>query len=207
MKKVGILGGTFSPPHIGHLAMAKAALNHMNLDKVIFIPCGYPPHKDVENIFNSKLRLELTKTLVENEPKFEVSDWEIENEGKSYTAKTLTHFVDTNEDCEYYFIVGADSLCYMDEWMNPEVIFEKAKIIVIDREGYTDNKINEYISFLKGKYNADIFRIKMPQIKISSTKLRNMLKEKKDISRYTNKKIQGIILEHLNEQNNKLYTK
>ena len=161
------------------------------------MPCGYPPHKDIKNVWNSKKRYEMTKLLVEGEPNISVSDLELKSEGKSYTARTLQRIKAENPDNEYFFIVGADSLCYMDEWMEPQIIFENAKIAAIDREGYSDKKVDDYIAFLGEKYNAEIFRIKMPLERISSSMLREMLDEGENISKYTGQKIYEYISENL----------
>ncbi len=192
MKRVGILGGTFSPPHIGHLAMAKTVFVSLKLDEIIFIPCGDPPHKEL--VWNSALRLEMTKMLVKKDEKFSVSDIEITGKGKSYTAKTLKHLKKQNPDTLFFFIVGADSLCYMDDWMTPEIIFENAEIVVLDREGYTDKRIEDYILFLSNKYNAKIHRVNMPRVDVSSSRLRKMLENNEDISEYTGKEIYEMIL-------------
>ncbi len=198
MNRIGILGGTFSPPHIGHLAMARAAKNGLLLDKIIFIPCGEPPHKDKNLVWDSALRLRLTKALVAHEENMTVSDIEIRFEGKSYTAKTLSYLKKEDEENHFFFIVGADSLCYMDKWMTPEIIFKNAEIAVLDREGYSDRNIDEYASFLKEKYDAKIHRIKMKRLDVSSSMLRNMLDKNEDISAFTGKEIYDMILEHKN---------
>ncbi len=193
------MGGTFSPPHIGHLMMAKASLISLNLDEVIFIPCGNPPHKNIENVWSAGCRFDMTKLLVKNEEKMSVSDIEIKSEDKSYTAKTLSILKNTNPDTLFYFIVGADSLCYMDKWKTPELIFKNAEIIAIDREGYDDKMIDDYIKFLTDKYGAVVHKIFMEKVDISSSQLRKMIADNKDISIYTNKEIYGYILENINE--------
>ncbi len=196
MKRVGILGGTFSPPHKGHLAMATAVLKGLSLDEVIFIPCGDPPHKN--SVWNADFRLKMTIALVGGEEHFSVSDMEIKSEGKSYTAKTLKLLKEKNRETTFYFIVGADSLCYMDDWMTPSVIFENAEIAVLGREGYPHEKVEEYIAFLQKKYNAKIHQIDMPRVDVSSSMLRHMLKNKEDISPYTGEEVANIISEHIN---------
>lgn len=176
--------------------MAKAAIKELRLDKIIMMPCGYPPHKDIRNVWNSKKRYEMTRLLVEGERNISVSDMEIKSQGKSYTAKTLQKLKEENPDIDFFFIVGADSLCYMDEWMEPQIIFQNAKIAAIDREGYSDKRIDDYIAFLKKKYKAEIYRVKMPLERISSSMLRELLDEGRDISKYTGQKIFDYISEN-----------
>lgn len=169
--------------------MAKSALNELNLDEVIFIPCGCPPHKESASVWNSELRLKLADLLVKNEEKLSVSDIEIKREGKSYTAQTLKQLSEENPDTQYFFIVGADSLCYMDEWMTPQVIFENAFVAAIERDGYTIDEIDDYIRFLEKKYGARICKVSMPKVNISSSMIRKKLALGEDISPYTGEEI------------------
>lgn len=177
--------------------MAKAALSELNLDEVIFIPCGYPPHKDINNVLSPDVRLKMTEMLICGESKMSVSDMEIKREGKSYTAKTLYELSQNNKDTTYFFIVGADSLCYMDDWVSPEIIFENAEIAVIGREGCTDRAVDDYIAFLENKYGAKIHKIYMPRVDVSSSMLREKLLRGEDISEYTGRDIYNLISEHI----------
>lgn len=180
--------------------MARAALYGLFLDEVVLMPCGYPPHKELTNVMRADIRLKMTRLLVKNEEKMTVSDWEIKNEGKSYTAKTLKFLKEQNPNTLFFFIVGADSLCYMDDWMMPELIFENAEIAVLKREGYTDKKVDDYIAFLEKKYGAVIHRVPMERVDVSSSMLREMLDKGIDISQYTGKEIYALISEYINEQ-------
>ena len=179
--------------------MARASLISLNLDEVIFIPCGNPPHKELKNIWDAKARLEMTKLLIENEDRFSVSDMEILEEGKSYTAKTLSRLKKDRSDTMLYFIVGADSLCYMDKWMTPEIIFENAEIIVVGRNGFNSDVVDNYIKFLGEKYGAVIHKAFMEQVDISSSEIRELITKNKDVSAYTGEKIYNYILENINE--------
>lgn len=194
-----MLGGTFSPPHNGHLEMAKAVLNQFDIDEVVFIPCGDPPHKSGDSVWKASHRFEMTKILIENQKNMSVSDVEINSQGKSFTALTLSKLSEQNKDTKFYFIVGADSLCYMDDWRMPEVIFEKAEIIFVGRKGFSTEKVDDYISFLEEKYNAVIHRAFMENVDISSSFLREKLKQGKDISKYTGDRVYQYILENKND--------
>lgn len=194
-----MLGGTFSPPHKGHLEMAKAVLNQFDVDELVFIPCGDPPHKSGRDVWNASHRLEMTKILIRNQQNMSVSDVEINSEGKSYTALTLTKLNEQNADTKFYFVVGADSLCYMDEWKTPEIIFRNAEIILISRKDFSSEKVDDYIDFLKKKYDAVIHKAVMDNVDISSSFLREELKMGRDISKYTGKEIYRYILENMDE--------
>jgi len=194
-----LLGGTFSPPHIGHLEMAKTVLNQLAIDEVVFIPCGNPPHKNCDTVWDAHHRYEMVKLIVNKHKNMSVSDVEIKSGEKSYTANTLTKLKAENNDIKLFFIVGADSLCYMDKWMMPEVIFENAEIVMIDRIGYSSDKVDDYISFLEEKYSAIIHKVYMENINISSSFLRDEIKNGRDISKYTTEAVYQYILENLHE--------
>ena len=126
-------------------------------------------------------------------------DIEIKSEGKSYTALTLTKLKEQNADTKFYFVVGADSLCYMDEWKTPEIIFRNAEIILISRKDFSSEKVDNYIEFLEKKYGAVIHKAVMDNVDISSSFLREELKTGRDISKYTGKEIYRYIMENMDE--------
>lgn len=179
--------------------MARTSLKSLNLDEVVFIPCGNPPHKKQSSIWDAKFRLDMTNLLIEGESGFSVSDMEILSEEKSYTAKTLVKLKESNSDTKFYFIVGADSLCYMDDWKTPEIIFENAEIIALGRKGYKEQVVDDYIEFLQEKYGAVINKVFMENVDISSSEIREKLKKGEDVSQYTGEKIYKYILENINE--------
>ena len=193
--KTGVFGGTFSPPHRGHLEMAKAAKKQLMLDEILFMPCGTPPHKDEKRVISQIDRFNMTKLLIEDIKDFKISDFEIKNSGKSYSAKTLSALKKAYPQNELYFIVGADSLCYMDEWMKPEIIFKNAEIAAIARSGISAKHLFEYAEFLKEKYGAVIHFVEMENIDISSSLLRDMILHNTDISEYTSDKVYRYIKE------------
>ena len=176
--------------------MAKTVQKELNLDEVILIPCGLPPHKENSRVWNSNLRLKLTELLVEHEEKLSVSDMEIVREGKSYTAETLKQLRADNPNTKYFFIVGADSLCYMDNWMSPGQIFKNATIVVLGRIGFTSEKVDDYIKFLEEKYKADICKVFMENVDISSSMIREKLEAGEDVSQYTGEEIYKEIKEN-----------
>lgn len=179
--RIGILGGTFNPPHLGHLIVAREALKEAGLDRVLFIPCGNPPHKEINEIADVRHRLEMVKLSVDGYTDFEVSDIESIDEGKSYTAKTLEKLKDIYPEDRLCFIVGADSLCQMKEWFCPEKIFEQAEIVVAGRGGIEDCELEKAISEYKKKYNADITRITMETVVMSSSDIRRRIRHGQSI--------------------------
>ncbi len=186
-RRIGIMGGTFDPPHLGHLKAAEAVFDNLKLEKVIFVPTGNFVHKNSSETENTKHRLEMTKLLTEDFPMFEVSDIEIESGEISYTSETLPKLHKIYENSHLYFIVGADSLDYMEKWKNPDIIFSYASIAVVSRVGF-DN-INAKADELKSCFGADIHIVPMENELVSSTEIRNCIKSGKSIAKMTTKKV------------------
>ena len=118
-KKIGIMGGTFDPPHLGHLISAEYVAEALGLDSVVFIPTGKKVYKE-SSAADAADRMNMTIAAVGDNPKFSVSDTEVLNEGVNYTSETLERLHNANPNAHFYFIVGADSLDYMEDWHNPK---------------------------------------------------------------------------------------
>lgn len=178
LKKIGILGGTFNPPHYGHLILAKTAFKKLNLNKIIFIPCGIPALKK-ERLAPAKDRLVMTKLLIKNCPKSEISEYEI-NKGKrgkkSFTTETIDYLKRKCPHSEIYWIIGQDSLIEIAEgrWERAENILDKAKFIVAMRPGY---KMSKRIKTLLNK----VIKINL-DLPFSATKIRKKIKKGEDVS-------------------------
>src|SRR3989338_3249134 len=115
--RIGILGGTFNPIHIGHLILAEEACFKLKLDKLIFVPTFIPPHKDMEPEMHPQDRLKMVQIAIEDNPSFEVSRFEIDSKKKSYSIDTLKEFRRIyGDDAELYFITGSDSLKDLFSW-------------------------------------------------------------------------------------------
>lgn len=182
MKKIGILGGTFDPPHTGHFMMALYAYSELKLDEVLFLPTGTVPHKDNSTILPSAYRLEMLELVISKIPFFKVSSLEIQRGRIGYTYETLGEIKELFPEDLFYFIVGADSLDYMDKWREPQLIFERAVIVAVQRAGVTSTRFQRKIEELKDKYRARIFFLSMPMIEISSTEIRNRVHQGKPIN-------------------------
>lgn len=165
MKRIGIIGGTFDPIHMGHIEMARAAKKRFSLDDVVFIPGGNTPHKDTHCVTPAKIRFDMVKAAVGAE--FPVCGYEVEKDSFSYTSDTLEYF--KSNECELYFIVGADSLDYMERWHCPEIIFADAVIIAFGRKSFDMQKKAEA---LKDLYGAKILFAEDKICDISSTEIR-----------------------------------
>ena len=176
MYRKAIFGGTFDPIHNGHINIAYEALEKLDLDEIIFMPSGDPPHKPAKNITDGLLRLEMTRMVVECNEKFSVSDYEIKKKGKSYTYETMKYFSETHKDTQWFFIAGLDSLMYIHEWAKPEKIFEKCKVIILVRSGFNNHEVMERKEKIEKAYGTEIVLLDIPRLDISSTDIRNRLK-------------------------------
>ena len=170
MKKVriGIIGGTFDPIHIGHLIIAQNAVTQYHLDQILFIPTGHSPHKDDKEIEQSAHRLEMIRLSIKNNPDFYFSAMEINAARTSYTQELHR----TYPDWELYFIMGADSLDYLDKWMEPAEICRLATLLVAIRDDLDMNRIKNKAAELKRLYEADIRPIITPNVSVSSHNIR-----------------------------------
>lgn len=144
--KIGILGGTFNPVHIGHLILAEEAREKLGLDRVIFVPAYLPPHKDTSDIAPAKLRLKMAQIAIKGNRNFYVSEMEIRRDGRSYTIDTINEFKRIYPSDELYFIAGSDLLKYLDEWKDLSEIIKLVKFIVATRPGYPLDKLPSYIN-------------------------------------------------------------
>ena len=133
-RRVGVFGGTFDPPHLGHLAIAAWACDALALDRVLFVPAGQPPHKRGRKRTAARHRLAMIRLAVRGNPKFKVSTWELERRGPSFTIDTLEHLAKTR-GVQLHLVVGADSLDDFRTWKRPDAILALARLAVAGRPG------------------------------------------------------------------------
>lgn len=189
------MGGTFNPPHMGHLNAATAAKENIPLDKLILIPAGIPPHKKMaENSATVEQRLEMTRLCAE-EIGAEVSDVEIRREGKSFTVDTLAHFRDVYPDAELWLIMGTDMFLTVETWWRAEEILEKTCIAAVPRNDGDMEKLREHSEFLCEKYGARTRIIDVAAVTISSTELRPDVADEKSLG-YLPERVREYIAEH-----------
>lgn len=201
MKKIGILGGTFNPVHTAHLIIAEAAREDAGLDDILFVPSGYSYLKDSSEIVPAKDRINMTGLAIEDNPHFALSTAEIDRGGNSYTCDTLMELKERYPNQEYYLIVGADNLFTMEEWKNPEVIFQNAKILAAVRGSKKRADMEEKIAELKEKYDADITLLNVRHVDISSSMIRGKIAEGRSIRYMLPEKVREYIIKnHLYEK-------
>lgn len=179
--KIGVYGGTFNPPHLGHLISARFAMEYLELDRLIFMPAGDPPHKDLpQGSPPAETRLELTALAADSmllPGRVEVSDMEVRREGKSYTAETLTELHDQYPDDELWLLMGTDMFLTLQNWKKPELICSLAHLAAFARtQADTGEMLEIQAKYLRETYKAQCAVIQLPQITpVSSTQLRELL--------------------------------
>jgi nicotinate-nucleotide adenylyltransferase len=173
--RVGILGGAFNPPHIGHLVCAQESLVQLELDKVVFIPVGEAPHRDLESDPGADERLEMVELAIADDERFETSRVEIDREGPSYTADTLRALREAAPDDELFLILGGDQAAALASWHEPEKVLERATLAVFERMSWGRNAIGIKIGRLAGA--RDVRYLDMPLIQVSSSAIRRRVRE------------------------------
>ena len=189
--KICIFPGTFNPIHNSHLKVANYVLEHFGLEKIIFIPAYMPPHKNYD-LAMSDHRFNMVKLSIESNPKFEISDIEFVRQGKSYTYLTVCElYKKYNTDEKINLIIGTDAFRHIESWYETDKLKQITDFIVFKREFGNDFNLD----YLKDKgYNFTI--ADMDFVDISSTRLRQLISENKDINRYVPMKVERYIKEN-----------
>ena len=176
--KIGIFGGTFDPPHKGHLAFAEAALAKLELDEVLFIPANRNPLKRDKRQASARDRLEMVRLMAEENSKFAVSDIEIARGGPSYTIETLEQ-LQYVQPAEYWFLVGADALKGFDTWKQPEKLLRLCRLGVAVRH---PENLADILSMLDVDIREKVDEIPMHPVEISATDIRIRLAKKQSVA-------------------------
>jgi nicotinate-nucleotide adenylyltransferase len=168
--RIGILGGTFNPPHLGHLVCAQEAYRELGLDQVLLIPAGIPPHKPVDAEPGPEHRLQLCRLAIGGDDRFAVSDLELRRDGPSYMVDTLMELSTQAPTNELFLILGGDIAAGLTQWRQPERVLELATVAVARRPGTPRASVQHALDQLPGGERARFFQ--MPRIGISSTMVR-----------------------------------
>lgn len=189
-KKIGIMGGTFDPIHMGHLILGEQSYEQFQLDKVLFMPSGNPPHKrDRAGRASDNQRVDMVRIAIEDNPHFELSLAEMHETGYTYTYRTLEELKEYNPDTDYYFIIGADSLFAFDEWMEPERICRACTLVVAVRDHASYAELNREIQRLSARYNGNFALLDTMNIDVSSHQIRQWISEEKSLKYYVPDKV------------------
>lgn len=178
MTAVGIMGGTFDPIHNGHIEIAKAAYKQYPLDEVWFMPNHIPGYKASNKLLDGKTRLNMVALAIKKYPYFKASDYELQRNGKTYTAETMQLLSRDYPNTQFYFIVGADSLYSFDKWKEPEKILAHAKILAAPRNNISTDVMHACIDKLHTLFGENHFYpIDCAKIDCSSSEIRKQLSE------------------------------
>ncbi|KRM90623.1 nicotinate-nucleotide adenylyltransferase (Deamido-NAD(+) pyrophosphorylase) [Liquorilactobacillus cacaonum DSM 21116] len=159
-KRVGILGGTFNPPHMGHLIIAQQVMEQLDLDELFFMPDYVPPHIDHKDAIAGKKREKMVELCIADNDRFSIEDAELKRGGVSYTYDTIVELKKKHPNYEYYFIIGGDMVAYLPKWYHIEELIKLVHFVGVARTGY----------LRKSKY--PVMWVDVPLIEISSTQIR-----------------------------------
>lgn len=188
--RIGLFGGTFDPVHIGHLVIAETVGSDTPLDRVLFIPAFIPPHKLNEKTTPASIRIEMLKAATIDNPRFDVSEYEIRKEGVSYTIDTVRYFMESEKWREHDFcmIIGEDSLAELESWKDPDALAAVIPIFVVRRPGSPPdsdrNRFRERVTFVRS-----------PRLEISSQEIRDRVRLGMSIKYWVPHAVESIIRE------------
>ena len=175
MKRIGVLGGTFDPLHMGHLVMAEVARDRCDLDEVLFVPSGVPPHKDADIVSAGRDRYIMALLATLTHPQFSVDRTDLDRTGPSFTVDTLSHLRNEFKECQCYFIMGADSLLDLPNWHQPDRLLRENEIIVASRPGWRLEAAERILGSLYTEHRDRIHIIEIPGIDLSSREIRSKI--------------------------------
>lgn len=191
--RIGVLGGTFDPIHVGHLLIAEVLGEELSLDHILLIPAGIPPHKSRRPIASAAQRLHMVELATAGNPRFRSSSIDIAPAGRSYTADLLGRIRSSNADTELFFLMGSDSLRDLPTWKRPDQVVQLAHVAVANRPGVEVNSesVLQQLPSLHGRLHV----LSAPGIDISSTYLRTRVAAGKSIRYLTPESVRRYILE------------
>ena len=197
MKRIGVLGGTFDPIHLGHLSLARDAVSQAKLDKVIFVPAGQQPFKLWNDISSAGQRMDMLKLAVLDEENMEVSSVETDSEEISYTYKTLRvlrNELDPGD--KLYFITGTDTFLKLETWKEAGALLREIAFVVGVRPGCIKKEITAFKKHIEEVFYTEAIIINNIRLDISSTEIRKRVKNGQDISGMVKKEVEGYILKN-----------
>ena len=200
-RKIGVMGGTFNPVHMGHLLLAEWAMEAAGLDQILFIPTGVPYMKDNCHVLSGDERLQMTALAIEDHPAFAVSGMEVERKGYTYTCDTMEQLKEKSPKDNFYFIMGADCLYTSEKWRDPERIFRVCDVIAAARNGSSLPQMAEKCKELSEKFHGKILLLQFPAMEISSTDIRERVACGRSIRYLVPEKVRDyIISNHLYQE-------
>lgn len=191
--KIGIMGGTFDPIHIGHISCAREVKNKLNLDKILFIPTGEPPHKISRLITSAEHRLEMVRLAIEKYDYFDVSDIEVKRKNYTYTYDTIKELKSVYCNDDFYMIIGADTLADIVNWYKALEVFALCRFIAMKRPGANYDLFESYLKIAM-EAGADVIPVDIPEINVSSTDIRERIERNEGISELVPRSVEEYII-------------
>ena len=191
MEKIGLYGGTFAPPHLGHVHAARAFLRAIPVDRLLVMPTFQPPHKAKAAGDTPEVRLEMCRAAFAGIPGVEVSDYEITKADVSYTVQTLRHL--TAENREIYLLCGTDMFLTLEKWYQAEEIFRLAKIVCMSRTTEKEQEIAETHARYLRKFGQDCILLKEDPLEVSSTRIREAIRKGQSLAAYVPTEVEAIL--------------
>ena len=186
---IGIFGGTFNPPHMGHLIVAAHVRELLSLDRIFFVPSYISPHKKAGEEALALHRLTMVRMAIRENDKFDSSDLEIKQQDTSYTYRTIESFHDKYPGCRLFFLIGADNFVEFHKWKHPDRIVDLARLVVMTRPSHDPTQGDPEFA------RAAKF-ISVPDIEITSTEIRSRIKRGKSIRYLVPETVREYILRH-----------
>jgi nicotinate-nucleotide adenylyltransferase len=191
-RSLGILGGTFNPPHRGHLALARHARAELGLERVVLMPAHSAPHKRDDGDPGAQRRLEMCRLAIAGESGLEACGLEIERGGPSYTVDTLRAINEIHPETELTFIVGADMALTLPSWREPQALVGLARLAVAEREDGAREDVLRALAPLR----AEVAFLQMPRVDISSSLVRERVGDGEPIAGLVEPAVAAFIAEH-----------
>ncbi len=195
-KKIAIMGGTFDPIHYGHLVTAEAVMHEYQIDQVLFIPSGQPPHKTDSQVTSADHRYLMTLLATETNPRFFSSRIEIDRKGYTYTIDTIRELKEMYPGSEIYFITGADAFSNILTWKNPELLLSSCHFVAATRPGYSRAKAAPQIEALMDQHADTLHYLEVPALSISSSEIRARVQQGRPIKYLLPETVENYIYKH-----------
>lgn len=194
-QRIGIMGGTFNPVHMGHLLLAEQAYEQLKLDTVWMMPNAVPPHKASQQILAKEHRIAMLKLAIEGNPHLQISLFEQE-EKAHYSYETMESLNAAYPDCTFYYLMGSDSLFTIEEWVECQRFLAACHVVAARRTDGKNQELFRWAETLKEKYDARVTLLESPVLEISSSEIRDLRKEEKSIRYLVPESVFSYIEEH-----------
>ncbi|MDO4289379.1 MAG: nicotinate-nucleotide adenylyltransferase [Eubacterium sp.] len=196
MEKIGLLGGTFNPIHLGHLLLAESARDQYGLDRVLFIPAGSNPFKETEREISRQARQEMVAMAIKDHPAFEMLTLELERPGRTYTIDTIRSIKRRYPQSALYFITGADIMFEVTQWKDAGELLSTVNFITTFRPGYSHRRLDNRIEELQKVYDAKIRKLCTSEMDIASSDIRDRVRRGASIRYLVPEPVRRYIAEH-----------